>query len=343
MRSTRVERWLRPNRGTQSAAIVPTIDAIFHSVLGRPPRPDERVSAEASSAADGSHAALVASLLATDEHRNLLHGARFVPPGHFYSPQPSDADIASMKPPTGLAGINLRADAQMQLLNRFAARYPELPFTDDASPGLRYHYVNPNYSYADAIFLASMLREVRPQRFIEVGSGDSSCALLDINDRFLGGETDITFIEPYPAYLNELLGPEEAQSIRMLSCGLQEVDLGEFERLGPNDILFIDSTHVSKAGSDVNHLFFEILPRLRSGVYVHIHDIFGALEYPEEWLRDGRAWNEQYLLRAFLQFNSAFEITLFGNWAIQQYPEWFAEHMPLCLRNPGGSIWLRRT
>jgi hypothetical protein len=139
-----------------------------------------------------------------------------------------------------------------------------------------------------------------------------------------------------------LLGPEEATRIRMLPLALQDVPLSEFETLDQGDILFIDSTHVSKTGSDVNHLFFEILPALASGVHVHIHDIFAAFEYPQAWLDQGRAWNEQYLLRAFLEFNSEFEVVLCADWVVRGEPEWFAAHMPLCLNNAGGAIWLRR-
>ena len=94
---------------------------------------------------------------------------------------------------------------------------------------------------------------------------------------------------------------------------LQSVGVEVFEELGRGDILFIDSTHVSKLGSDVNYLFFEILPRLRSGVRVHIHDVFFPFEYPPKWIAKGIAWNENYLLRGFLQYNDKFRIVLFNH------------------------------
>ena len=87
---------------------------------------------------------------------------------------------------------------------------------------------------------------------------------------------------------------------RLVNVKLQDVDLKEFDKLKSGDVLFIDSTHVSKIGSDVNYLFFEILPRLHRGVYIHIHDIFYPFEYPKDWIDEGRAWNENYILRAFL-------------------------------------------
>ena len=99
----------------------------------------------------------------------------------------------------------------------------------------------------------------------------------------------------------------------------------------------------ARTGSDVNYLIFEILPALKPGVLVHIHDILYPFEYPEEWvLKEKRSWNESYLLRAFLQYNSAFEIVYWNNFAWHQMHEDLGRLMPLCLENEGGSIWLRR-
>ena len=103
-----------------------------------------------------------------------------------------------------------------------------------------------------------------------------------------------------------------------------------------------DSTHVSKLDSDVNRLFFEILPRLNPGVFVHFHDIFPGFEYPEQWLREGRAWNEQYLLRAFLQYNDHFHIRLFPGLLANYDRAWFEKNMPLVLSNPGGALWIEK-
>ena len=130
--------------------------------------------------------------------------------------------------------------------------------------------------------------------------------------------------------------------MRVIPSPLQNVDLSVFDELRARDVLFVDSTHVSKANSDVNRLFFEILPRLAPGVFVHLHDVFPGFEYPAAWLREGRAWNEQYLLRAFLQFNKQFRVRLFGSYIIGRYPDWFRAHMPVCLINPGGAFWMER-
>jgi hypothetical protein len=124
---------------------------------------------------------------------------------------------------------------------------------------------------------------------------------------------------------------------------VQEVPLEVFDALRDGDVLFIDSSHVSKIGSDVNHLFFRVLPRLAPGVRVHVHDVAGNLDYPREWLDEGRAWNEQYLLRAFLMYNRAFAVEFFTGWLFNRRHAFLREHLPLCAEGGGGQIWLRRT
>jgi hypothetical protein len=87
---------------------------------------------------------------------------------------------------------------------------------------------------------------------------------------------------------------------------------------------------------------FEILPMLAPGVLIHFHDIFWPFEYPPAWIEEGRAWNEAYVLRAFLQYNSEFEILLFADYLHRVYGDWFERHMPLYRKNTGGNIWLRK-
>ena len=112
--------------------------------------------------------------------------------------------------------------------------------------------------------------------------------------------------------------------------------------LEKNDILFIDSTHVSKAGSDVNYILFEILPTLKEGVIIHFHDVFYPFEYPQGWIEKGFAWNEDYLLRAFLMYNSNFELLFFNTYMEQFHKTWIAKNMPDILKNMGGGLWLRK-
>src|ERR1017187_3178032 len=138
--------------------------------------------------------------------------------------------------------------------------------------------------------------------------------MLDLNERVLGGGVNFTFIDPDMARLRPLLREGDAAHATLIERRVQEVPLEVFAALGANDVLFIDSSHVSKIGSDVNRLFFDVLPALAPGVLIHIHDVAGNLEYPREWLDEGRAWNEQYLLRAFLMHNTAYRIELFTGW-----------------------------
>src|SRR5205814_10103081 len=92
---------------------------------------------------------------------------------------------------------------------------------------------------------------------------------------------------------------------------VQQIDLDFFSQLQSGDVLFIDSSHTVKIGGDVNYLFLEVLPRLKLGVIVHVHDILFPLDYRRDWVKEQfRFWNEQYLLQAFLCFNSAFEVLL---------------------------------
>lgn len=278
----------------------------------------------------------------------LKKNQRFVPPGHFYSPIPSLDEIKRDESkifgsvPRNIIGLELHEAAQLKLLDKFVAYYDEMPFQSQKCEGLRYYFENPAYSYSDAILLHCMIRFLQPKRIIEVGSGFSSCMTLDTNELFCGGSITTTFIEPYPELLMSLIKDIDKNTIKIIPSRLQDVDLCEFQALQANDILFIDSTHVSKINSDVNRIFFDILPRLSSGVHVHFHDIFFPFEYPKDWVYEGRAWNEAYLLRAFLQYNSAFRVVLMSTFMEHFHEPFFQEKMPLCLQNTGGSIWIRK-
>lgn len=268
------------------------------------------------------------------------------PAGHFYSPLTSKAEVAEAFARGGFGppfpGIDLNEAGQRARLARFGGWYAEHPFPERATPGQRYYLDNPSYSYFDGLMLYSMLREAQPKRIIEVGSGFSSAAMLDLNERTLGGKVEFTFIDPDMQRLRPLLRPEDERRATLIEKRVQEVPVEIFQQLRENDVLFIDSSHVSKLGSDVNRLYFDVLPILAPGVLIHIHDVAGNLEYPREWFDEGRSWNEQYLLRAFLMFNSTFRIELFTGWVFNQHHAWLQQHMPLCARGGGGQIWLRK-
>ena len=280
------------------------------------------------------------------ERDRLRQASRF-PPGHYYSPIPAREEVRSREGaiwgevPRHLPSVDLNEEGQLALFERLRGYYGDLPFGEEPAAGLRYHFARP-FHYADAIVLYALMRHLRPRRIVEIGSGFSSAVMLDTNDLFLGGAVSCTFIEPYPDRLLSLLREQDRLRHTLLVKKVQEVGPEPFAELGPNDILFVDSSHVSKVGSDVNWVFFQILPALRRGVWVHFHDIFYPFEYPKEWVYEGRAWNEDYLLRAFLQYNTAFRVEFFNSFLMHFHRDRFLRDMPLCVRNPGGSIWLSK-
>ena len=280
--------------------------------------------------------------------RSQLGLQRGWPPGHFYSPVPALEELENDEerlfgpPSRGLLGVDLNEEGQRRLFAEMTLHYAAQPFGPKKQPDLRYFFENPNFGRGEAIILYCMMNLLKPRRMVEIGSGYSSCAILDINDRCLGGSLDLVLIEPYPDLLYSLMKPGDAERVQLFASRLQDIPDKIFEDLNQNDILFIDSSHVSKAGSDVNHLFFEVLPRLSSGVYVHIHDIYYPFEYPKKWIYEGRYWNEAYMLRAFLQNNVSFEISFFNSWWGMFEHNLLARDMPLLADHQGSSLWLRK-
>jgi hypothetical protein len=275
---------------------------------------------------------------------------RFVPPGHFYSPIPRLDEIARHearlrdRSARELPGIDVRVDDQLALLARLAPHLAGWPFPDEPSPSWRWHGGDSNETYRgpDAAVLHAMLRELRPRRLVEVGSGYSSAMVLDTAEHFLDGATELTFIEPYPELLETLLRPGDEDKVEVVRAAAQDVSLDVFTALAAGDVLFIDSTHVAKTGSDVPFLYGEVLPRLAPGVVVHVHDVFWPFEYPWEWTQAGRAWNELYVLRALLAGGGAFEVLLFSDQLGATAPAEVARILPPAMIG-GQAIWLRRT
>lgn len=272
---------------------------------------------------------------------------RFAHPGHFYSPLPliseceRTAELVHASA-AEMSGIDLRETSQLELFRTLAAIARDWPFPNVSTPGFRYWSGADNFAFGigDGMMLHAMLRHLRPRRLLEVGSGFSSALTLDTNERYLDGSIEVTFVEPYPELLYSLI--DEGSGATVLAKPVQDVDTAVFTSLEANDILFLDTTHVSRFGSDVNDLFTRVLPALAPGVVVHLHDIFWPFEYPLEWLQEGRGWNEQYLLRAFLQFNDHFEVLLFNDWLGKHHAAVIKQELPRMLEALGGSIWLRR-
>jgi Methyltransferase domain len=269
------------------------------------------------------------------------------PPGHFYSPIPSIEEIKKREKeifgiPENVAGIDLNVGGQLALLGEFKKYFGDIPFGPHIGKKSRFDFQNPSYSHGDAIILYSMIRHLRPKRIIEIGSGHSSCITLDTNERFFENAISCTFIEPYPELLLSLIRDADKEKIELVPHDLQDVEMSMFSELTASDILFIDSTHVSKVGSDVNYIFFKLLPSLDNGVVIHFHDIFYPFEYPKEWFYEGSAWNEAYLLRAFLQNNNAYQIQFFNSYFQHFHRDDFFNEMPFPVSYAGGSIWMKK-
>lgn len=269
------------------------------------------------------------------------------PPGHFASPLPDHAAVERDHPrlstATELPGVDLRVPEQLRLLKEIAA---DVPFPERPTPGFRYHFENAFFTYGDAAYLFGLLRHFRPRRVIEVGSGFSSALMLDVRDRF-DVKLDLTFIEPFPTRLNALLTATDREHVTLIEKPVQAVPVDLFRQLDANDVLFIDSSHVAKIGSDVNYLFFEVLPVLRPGVLVHVHDVFWPFEYPKAWYDRGWAWNEAYLLRAMLTGGGRYRVRLFPSYLEAHHAEAVRAVLPVAMKRAEAtletgtsSIWL---
>ena len=274
------------------------------------------------------------------------------PPGHFYSPLPSIDFIQTHRtrlfpsPPRTLPGIELNETSQLDLMTDLTALLPQCPiYGATRQPPFRFHHVNRFYEQRDALLLFCMMLYLKPSRIVEIGSGFSSLMMLDTNEHCLDGTVSFDFIEPFPERLLQNLSPQDMARTQIHKMPLQDIPLDIFRTLKAHDILFVDSSHVAKIGSDVNKLVFEILPMLPPGVLIHFHDICYPFEYPERWLLEGRAWNEAYLLRAFLQYNQSFDIRLFASFLstfhapVFEQPAWL-KHLH---GGTGSNLWLEKT
>lgn len=271
----------------------------------------------------------------------------YVVPGHFYSPIVNPAELHHYlrglpSAAAGVPGVEIDRDAMIATWESLLPFLSTSPFSDAAAPGQHYGYENPAFGYGDGVVLQAMIRHRRPKRLIEVGSGHSSACTVDTVDRFLDGACELTFIEPHPKHLRAALG-ERAAGLRIIESPVQRVSRDVFAELESGDVLFIDSTHVLRTGSDVCFELFEVLPRLASGVAVHFHDVFWPFEYPRSWiLDDNRSWNELYALRAFLTDNERWRITFFSDYFAKIERERVERDLPRFAATSGASLWLER-
>lgn len=237
-----------------------------------------------------------------------------ITPVHYYQPIPDSRELSAALWSTysSMSGVDLNERFQMELLHTFESLFRSEyncfpPSSDDP---LRFHFDQASFCSVDAEILYCMIRHFKPRRMIEVGSGMSTLLAAEAirKNEVEGYSCSFTAIEPYP---RQFLRHGVPGLTELLEAKVQSVPIERFCALEANDIVFIDSSHVVKIGGDVVYEFLDLLPRLKPGVIVHYHDIFLPAEYPKSWvLDDRRFWTEQYLLQAFLAFNSAFEVLM---------------------------------
>ncbi len=264
---------------------------------------------------------------------------------HYYEPTYAESDLPLIT--TGeraLPGVFMNGPAQMALLAEFnfAEELRAIPL-DKPCPNA-FGYRNNMYSFGDAELLYNMIRLKKPHNIIEVGCGNSTLiGLLAIAANKRDDKEyscHYTCIEPYEVPWLESTG------VTVLRKKVEDIDLSVFTVLQPNDILFIDSSHVIRPYGDVLYELHQIIPNMAAGVLIHIDDIFTPRDYPEKWLRQQRRlWNEQYLLESFLAFNTEYEIICASNWLANNHAEAFLRACPMMVHKPGhqpGAFWIRR-
>ena len=263
---------------------------------------------------------------------------------HYYDPLPDFTAISAAA--TQIRRISPAIDfdlpGQLALVRRLGVAYG----AEIAAIAGAFDFSNEYFAGLDAAMYYAIIRDRKPRRVIEIGSGFST-QIADLalqRNRAAGHAGDLICIEPFPQ--PRLLEPRPVMTL--IDQPVEQVPLDLFDGLAANDILFIDSSHAVKFGGDVCREFLEILPRLQAGVWVHVHDIFFPYDYPARWLVEQRiAFTEQYLLEAFLAFNRSFAVRAVNHWLREDHAEATVDLCPTSLpadgRHGAASFWMQRT
>ncbi len=265
---------------------------------------------------------------------------------HYY--QPMINPVKYLKKPLRddreLKGIDFNVEEQLNILSRFNYNKELLEFPISKEKEIEFYYNNDSYCSGDAEYLYNIIRYFKPKRIIEIGSGNSTLMVKNAIANNILENSKYTCnhicIEPYEQPWLEKL------DVELIREKIENLDKSLFLKLELNDILFIDSSHIIRPQGDVLFEYLELLPILKSGVLVHVHDIFTPKDYLEDWVyKEHYLWNEQYLLEAFLNFNKEFKIIGALNFLAHNYRNEFAEKCPVFAKQPGrepGAFWLKR-
>lgn len=238
--------------------------------------------------------------------------------------------------------IDFKVPAQLELLNnlKYTDELAAFPAKGDVKVP-KFFYENLSFSYGDAEMYYLFIRNLKPKRIIEIGSGNSTLIAVEAirKNKQEGFNTRMTCIEPY-----EFTWLESIPEVTILRQKVEEVSLDFFADLNEGDFLFIDSSHIIRPGNDVLFEYLNLLPVLKKGVIIHIHDIFSPNHYLAEWLVNfKRFWNEQYLLEAYLYYNNAFEIKMALNLLKNQHYDALKKVCPgISATTTPASFWLQK-
>lgn len=208
--------------------------------------------------------------------------------------------------PASLPGLNLRADRQLELVGRMRPFARDLPDLDEER--------------GSACSLYLMMRTVEPKRVLEIGPGFGAAAATQIAETTSPDPVEVTTLSR-----SELLTLEDTERFRSLKA---------------NDILFVDSSHACRGGSDVNAVLFEVLPSVSPGVWIHFSEVQYPFDYPPRWQQEGRRMGEAYLLHAFLQYNEVFQIRFWASYLYQHYRD-VLRGLPASLAEDR-ALWIRK-
>ena len=272
----------------------------------------------------------------------------FIRPIHYFEPLPdfSMITLEQVLKRRNFKHINLDWKLQLDYVEKLEKYTNEIQaIANKTDANIHFDFYNNAYRELDAAIYYALIREIKPSRVIEIGSGHSTfIANLAIKKNEQEGNVGhLTCIEPYPPKFLV----DQKLNIELIQTKLEDIDLNFFDKLQSGDMLFIDSTHTVKFNSDCVREILDILPQLPKGVFVHIHDIFFPYDYPCQWLiEDRRAWNEQYLVEAFLAYNPSFKVILANNWLTIDYPERVANIWKDVLKckdtHNAGGLWIRK-
>lgn len=271
-------------------------------------------------------------------------------PGHFYSAIPNvseDYNNTDLK----FIDLNFNDENHLKVLDELVEYLTSYDDYFTIPPNDRkifeYTIANSAFTWMDGRLLYYYIIKNKPKKIIEIGCGMSTLLIYNTK-KIYNLDLEIICIEPYPNESVKKLSEEG--HITLYPIKLENIDKSLFKSLSENDILFIDSSHVGKLDSDVLFYFTKIFPLLNKGVYIHIHDIFFPYDYPLDWIKEGRFWNEQYFLYIFLQYNSKFKIEFCNRYSEYKFKEILEKIQANTFERKfnithevysGGSIWLK--